>query len=322
MTLTNPQPAPDSSQPDPLVGKLVGGYTLGPLLARGGMGNVHIAAHRHLDRQVAVKTARRDLGGHDFLQARLEAEADFLARVQHVNVALLYDLVYGDDGTLFVVLELLEGRDLANIIDHRGSLELPVAIRLAREIARGAAALHDQGIVNGDLKPANVMVVDGPLVGQPGSGRTWVKLFDLGAARDLGESPRDIILGSPEYMAPEAVLGQPLDARSDVYGLGMLLYEMLSGDVPFYDTDVDANLRMHLWKQPPPVSTHRADIVADGALDRLVRDCMARRPDARPASMRVFLDRLDEAVSSDADVRLTGPLLADPPQQTQALQLG
>jgi tRNA A-37 threonylcarbamoyl transferase component Bud32 len=215
-------------------GDEVGSYLVLAHLFTGGMGEVYAAVHQQLDRHVALKVPRLDTSAADFNRRRLLAEARFLARVAHANVVAVYDFAAADDRLEYLVMELLDGRSLDEILVKTPQLTLPYAIRIVKEMARGLAAFHRAGIYQVDLKPENVMIVTGPLVNKHLEGENWVKLIDLGTARLTYEHTDDrelSLIGTPAYMAPETILGQAVDARADLYGLGIVFYEILGAAV-------------------------------------------------------------------------------------------
>lgn len=298
------------------VGRRIGPYRLLSKLAAGGMGEVYVGYHEHLRRHVAIKVARGEGASFEFLQSQLTEEARSLGVVSHANVVTVFDFGYTDDGVAYLVMELLEGKGLHHIIDDSGSLPVPVAAQVARQVAEGLTAFHAESIVCADVKPDNVMVVAGPLVGRPLVEHPWIKLLDLGTARAVRQEGRmaaDLdkpILGTSWYMSPEAVLGLGLDERADVYSLGVLLHEMIVGQVPFLDDSDDAILNMHLWRQPQSLAAVLPGMAVGCQLDRLCRSCLSKSPAERPCSMEEFIDLLDDAVAEWA--------LAHAPEQIEA----
>ncbi len=284
---------------DTLPGTRVGHYLFTSRLYEGGMGYIYSGVHVYLNRHVAIKVPRTDGANSTFLTKRLVSEARYLAEVDHVNVVTVHDLGLSEQGLAFLVMDLLDGVSLEKIIDNQGPLRVPVALHVVREAARGLAAFHEKEIVCADVKPDNVMVVSGPLVGRGLAHQSWIKLIDLGAARPM--DPKAALrstqpnMGTSWYMSPEAVLGQSLDGRADIYSLGVLLYEALVGRVPFLDHDDDEILRMHLWEPAPRLSTVCPDVREGSDLEALVAACLAKAPGSRPSSIYELLDELDDA---------------------------
>ncbi len=301
----------------------MGCYYLLSRLATGGMGEIHVGFHEHLKRHVAIKTARNNTRDFDFLQERLLQEAQALGSVNHPNVVTVFDYGFTENGVAFLVMELLEGLSLDKIVDKGGPLSLPVAAQIVRQVAEGLAALHGENIICADVKPDNVVVIGGPLVGLPLVERPWIKLIDLGAACS-GRAPdlacsaaRDgPLLGTSWYMSPEAVLGLPLGAYSDVYSLTVMLYELIVGRVPFLHGDDATILNMHLWREPRPISEATSRVASGSKLERLIQTCFSKGPLDRPGSMQEFICLLDEAVDDEV---FDGPDSDSGPGQGQGI---
>lgn len=291
--------------PAELVGTRFGRCRLTRHLSRGGMGDVFAAEHVHLGRQIAVKIPRLDNPNPWFYQQRLLLEARYLARVSHMNVVGVHDLAFTEEGLAYLVMEYLEGKALDEVLGHQPTLALGAAVRLVRETARAIGACHRKGILVGDIKPENIMVVGGPLVGLPPAGTVWVKLIDLGGAHFFDPSsdgevaPPAVRMGTPAYCPPELLLGRPLGPASDVYALGVLTYELIAGRAPFSDPDDDVVLRSHVEASPPPLSTACLSVRTAGGLDRFLEACLAKEPKERPDGPFTFLDGLDRALEQD-----------------------
>jgi len=291
--------------PEELLGTRLGRCRLTRHLSRGGMGDIFAAEHVHLGRQIAVKIPRLDNPNPWFYQQRLLLEARFLARLSHMNIVGVHDLAFTKDGLAYLVMEYLDGKALDEVLVSRPVLEPGQALRLVREAARAIGACHRAGILVGDIKPENIMVVGGPLVGLPPVGTVWVKLIDLGGAHSFDSSsgqevaPPAVRMGTPAYCSPELLLGRPLGPPSDVYALGVLTYELLSGQAPFCDPDDEVVLRNHVEVSPAPLSSVCPAVRAGGALERFVGACLAKDPGARPAGAVAFLDWLDRALGEE-----------------------
>ncbi|MCM2256720.1 MAG: protein kinase [Vicinamibacteria bacterium] len=243
---------------------LAGRYEVRSLLGQGGMGLVYRAHDRELGVEVAVKVLRPDRAGSAAAASRLRTEIRLARRVRHPNVCAMHE--YGAEGSArFLVMEFVPGLDLRSVLRKRGRLPRREAWSIAIQLADGLAAIHAAGVVHRDLKASNV------LVGDDGTAR----LLDFGIARDLenlaGVTATGQVFGTPEYMSPEQARGEHVDARSDLYSLGVLLFELFSGALPFRGQSPVATILQHL-QQPPPLNDERA-----------------RR---LPASLRPVLERL------------------------------
>ncbi|MGQ0722624.1 MAG: serine/threonine-protein kinase [Candidatus Eiseniibacteriota bacterium] len=261
-------------------------YDLEEQLARGGMGTVWRAVDRVLDRPVALKELPLALTADEDAVRRFRAEARSLARLVHPNVVQVYDLVERGD-RIWMVMELIEGGDLSARIRSEGRLEGADASRIAAPVAEALHFAHEQGIVHRDVKPANVLLTD---AGVP-------KLADFGVARlaSSGATMTGAVIGSPRYMSPEQAAGGAADERSDVYSLGVTLWEMLTGTPPF-EGEAVAVLARHVNETPQRPSERGAEVPAE--MEDLVMEMLAKDPDDRPQDMGEVAERLRSAASS------------------------
>ncbi len=264
-------------------GTRLGPYEIVSLLGRGGMGEVYRARDTRLDRLVALKTVRAEFATAVESRLRFEREARSIARLSHPHICALFDVGHADD-VEYLVMELLEGETLADLL-RAGPLPAARVLQAGQEIATALFAAHQQGIVHRDLKPANVMMT-----------RSGVKLVDFGLAHaaappvaETGEvetvtsagrlTVQGAFVGTPAYMAPEVLRGQPADARSDVFALGTVLYEMTAGQRPFKgETTMDLAAAI-TNQEPAPVLEGRSDLSV--AFGRLVHECLAKDPERR-----------------------------------------
>jgi eukaryotic-like serine/threonine-protein kinase len=247
------------------------------------MASVWIGEDSLLARRVAVKTLHPELAVDESLRARFRNEAVAVASLAHPDIVATYD-TGEDDGVAYLVMELVDGPNLRGLLDQHGPLPVDRAVRIARGVAAALDHAHRNGIVHRDIKPANVLV--------PDSGPVKVTDFGIAKAEGSGDLTRSgTVVGTARYLAPEQVEAKPVDARTDVYAVGLLLYEMLAGRSPFQgDTDMAAALA-RLTTPPPPLRQLRSDVPP--AVEALTMRCLAvaphdRYPDAR--SLYVALD--------------------------------
>jgi serine/threonine-protein kinase len=287
---------------------LGGRYQLVEPLARGGMASVWIAEDPVLSRKVAVKILRDDLAADPDTRARFRYEAIAAARLNHPNVVATYDT--GDDeGTAYIVMELVDGPTVRELLRADGPLPVREALRIGIQVADALEAAHRAGLVHRDVKPPNVLV---PRAGP-------VKVTDFGIAKAVGEhdlTRTGTVMGTARYLAPEQVNGKPADARTDVYALGLLLYEMLVGKPPFGgDTDV-ATAMARLTTSAPPIRAQRPDVPIE--LDDLVHQCLARDPARRFASAADVRAALAAIRPGTAGARVSRPQPAPTPAPAAA----
>jgi eukaryotic-like serine/threonine-protein kinase len=286
---TPPVPPRDGESEELAPGARAGAWELLSLLARGGHGTVYVAGHRESGRRAAVKVLSRGFAASPEMAGRFVREARILARVRHPAIVDILELGILPDGRPFVAMELLEGRSLLALVAGRGRLPLAEALEILGPVCAALEAAHREGIVHRDVKASNVFVEDGD--------PPRVKLLDFGVARATG--PEDPVLtavgqrlGSAHAMAPELIRGAAIDARADVYALGVLLYQLLTGELPFWSEDAFELERLHL-AAPPPRPGRLAPVPA--AVDAVVERALAKRPDDRFSSAAAFLEALRAA---------------------------
>ncbi len=290
-------PSPEAEDVDPLVGQtLAERYRVERLLGTGGMGAVYRAEHVHMRKAVALKVLHREMTAVPEIVARFEREAVAAARIEHPNVAAATDFGRLEDGAFYLVLEYVEGKSLSRTLRDEGVFTPLRAVHVARQIAEALAVAHAVGVVHRDLKPDNVM-----LVGREHD-PDFVKVLDFGIAKlNSDESSEDqpvltqagAVFGTPEYMSPEQAKGEPVDTRSDLYTLGMILYEMLSGTTAFVAEELIVILTRHLTEPPPPLPSRVPE-----PLRALVENLLEKDPEKRIQSAAELADTLGELEAS------------------------
>jgi len=278
--------------PDPLIGyKVDGKYELTARLGKGGMSLVYRARRVHIGDDVAVKILLGKFVKDDTALARFRREARAASMIHHPNVITIHD--FGERGEekapAFLVMELVKGTPLRDLLNSKDHFSIERSVRLMRGICAGAGAAHKQGIVHRDLKPENI------LVGAPDDDYEFesVKLVDFGLAKlenDAGAASRVTVVGTPYYMSPEQCMGEPLDARSDVYSLGAMFYEMLSGKRPFAAQTVSGVINKHLYEEAPPLepSLGVPRRVSAAIMQALSKDPDRRQPTARDLARQLL----------------------------------
>ena len=268
------------------LGRVLGSYRLICHLGEGGMGSVYIAAHTRLNRFVAIKVLRSELGHRKEHILRFFDEARLVNKLKHPNIVESLDLVEDVVDGAYCVMELLHGPDLAHRLTQ-GPLPIDSVLHVGAEIADALSAVHALGVVHRDLKPENLILIRR-------AGRDdFLKLIDFGVAQISNEGATGIPFGTAAYMAPEQAAGERVDGRADVYALGVLLYEMATGRHPFPSSTDNEYLLRHADDEPEPPSTLRA---MPKALESAILRCLAKTPDDRfpsAAAVAVVLRAID-----------------------------
>lgn len=293
------------------------------MIGVGGMATVFKALHIHFKELRALKVIRAELGEDRSFVKRFIQEAIVTRRLSHPNVVRVDDIETAQDGLPFMAMELVEGMSLQDAL-RRELFTFARAFSITKQIADGLDAAHELGLVHRDIKPSNIML-------QSRANKEHVKVLDFGIAR-VKESRIDhnrtrqialtevgTVLGTPAYMSPEqanGLAGDEIDHRSDIYSLGVIVYRMLSGQLPFSGTSDLEIMLAHIKTAPAPLKTLRPDL--PHTISDAVMACLCKDRESRPASCRQFVAALEIAMDRRA-VRSTTSLLRIRPEQTQAL---
>jgi serine/threonine-protein kinase len=287
---------------DPLLGTVVDSrYEVLSVLGAGGMGIVYTARHRALGKRFALKALRKDLASDREIAARFMQEARTAASVSHPGLVEITDFGALPSGQPFFVMELLEGQSLAALIRRGGPVPAARAVHIIRQIAEALGAAHEQSIVHRDLKPDNIHVSTDEL------GRDRVKIVDFGLAKVIGASRltrAGIVFGTPHYMSPEQAMGEPTDHRADIYALGVVMYEMFTGRVPFEADSYMGVLTKHMYMAPTPI-TQITGTEKLAALEDVTLRCLEKKPDHRYATLRELVEDLDRVFAVTGRARPT-----------------
>jgi serine/threonine-protein kinase len=285
-----PAPAQPDASVDPFIGRVVSErYRILRKLGEGGMGIVYLAEHIVIEKKVALKVLSDDLAKKGDLVTRFMQEAKAASRIGHENIVDITDFGQTDSGSVFIAMEYLEGADLATVIREQGPLPFARAQSIMNQICRGLGAAHSKGIIHRDMKPENIFLIER-------EGRAdFVKILDFGIAKmsSMDEANERLtrtgmIFGTPEYMSPEQARGERPDHRVDIYAAGCILYEMLTGDVPFHAETFMGVLTKHMFESPeaPSLRAPAANITAE--VEAVVMNALAKNRDERYRSMRQF----------------------------------
>jgi eukaryotic-like serine/threonine-protein kinase len=302
--------ATPTDEDDPLIGRLIDGrYRVLERLGKGAMGVVYKVEHQRMGKIAAMKVIHRELATNKDMVKRFRREAEAVSRLTHPNTVQTFDFGTAD-GALYLVMEWVRGEDLGTIVKRDGAISFRRACPIFVQICRALAEAHEQGIVHRDLKPENILVT------RTKDGHDQVKVLDFGLAKlsereDAAEvTGRGEVLGTPYYMSPEQIRGEPLDHRSDLYALGCLMYRVLTSEPAFTAETAVGVLTRHLTDKVVPPSRRRDDLGIDPRVDEIVIKAMAKSREDRYASVDELGDALERAstVLRDSPTRSMAPL--------------
>jgi DNA-binding SARP family transcriptional activator/tRNA A-37 threonylcarbamoyl transferase component Bud32 len=270
---------------EPRIGTELAGYRIEALLGRGGMAAVYLATHLHLKRKVALKLLAPDFSEDDLFRARFLRESELAASIDHPNVIPIYDAGEAG-GLLYLAMRHVEGTDLARVLEQEGRIPAGRALALLRGVAEALDAAHARGLVHRDVKPANVLIALDPAADPP----EHVYLADFGLTKpseDRGLTQTGHFVGTADYVAPEQIAGRPPEAAADVYALGCVLFECLTGEPPFRRGSLMATLYSHVNDPPPSASERNAELPEE--IDAVIARALAKGPRERYASCRELI---------------------------------
>ncbi|MBI4751110.1 MAG: protein kinase [Acidobacteria bacterium] len=306
-TLAAPAPAPvslnkqeaatlvDSPQAaDPMIGKVLAGrYRILSLIGKGGMGAVYRGEHLKLGRPSAIKVILPASAQDETTLTRFQREAETSSKINHPNAVSIFDYGETEDGMVFLAMELIEGQQLKSILKREAPFSLERTLHIARQVGQALGAAHALNVVHRDLKPENIML---------GPGDT-VKVVDFGIAKSLLVDPKHqsvtrtgFIVGTPQYMSPEQVMGESLDPRSDVYSLGLVIYEMLTGALPFEGESAQAQMVNRLANPPQPMSRVRPGLNIPAAVEAAVMRALHYEREYRYPRVTDFIATLEHSI--------------------------
>ncbi len=288
-----------AGRPSDLLGKQIAGYRVEEEIGRGGMAVVYRARDLRLDRTVALKLLAPELARNDTFRKRFTHESRVAAAIDHPHIVPVFE-ADETDGILYIAMRYVEGSDLRHLLDRKGPLPLPAALRIAAQVASALDAAHEHGLVHRDVKPGNILVARGTDTDHP----EHVYLTDFGLTKKslslTGFTTVGQFVGTLDYVSPEQISGRPVDGRCDVYGFACVVHEILAGHPPFQRDDDMALLWAHQYDQPPPLTEQRPELPA--AVDPVFAKALAKSPDDRYDSCLDFVAALRAASTGPVHV--------------------
>ncbi|HVZ77603.1 MAG TPA: serine/threonine-protein kinase [Gemmatimonadaceae bacterium] len=291
-----------------LVGQVLDGrYRIDRKVGEGGMSFVYLASDISTQQRYAIKVLSAALSQDANAMARLRREASLGMRLEHPNVCHIIRLGETEDGLVYVVMPFVEGEILSDRNNRLGRIPLDQTVRFVRDMAAGLSLAHDLKIVHRDLKPENIMICKRP------DGSEYAVVMDFGLAKERRADAElqkltatGIILGTPEFMSPEQLRGKPLDARTDIYSLALLTFEMLTGKLPFQGRTQQETMIARLRSEPTPLRKIRPELEFPEAVEKVLLKAMQRNPDDRYQTAAEFADALAAAIEDSGGPGLMG----------------
>jgi serine/threonine-protein kinase len=312
-----------------LIGSIVAErYHILKKLGEGGMGTVYLAEHVKMGRKAALKVMNPGMNSDPDAIARFNREAANASRLNHPNVCGIYDFGETPEGLIYLAMEFVEGESLTSLIEKNGFLPAPRAASIIHQAADALAVAHDYGIVHRDLKPDNIMIAKGR------DGSDMVKVVDFGIAKASSSDAQKVtktglVVGTPEYMSPEQLAGDKLDGRSDIYSLGLVAFNCLTGQLPFQSNSAQEAMIMRLTDQPKTLAEMKPDIDWPPELQAVMDKVLARDADERYQKSAEFgrdiakaVENMPAAVAAAAGTMVMGAAAADVPKTRMASKGG
>lgn len=294
--------APSAPPPDPLIGRTLDGrYRIEAVLGEGGMGLVYRARHAVLNKPLAIKVLRPEVSRDTEVMTRFQQEAQSASGIGNQHIIDISDFGRLPDGSTYFVMEFLDGKSLTSVIEEQRPISPARVVHIAKQLCEALGAAHDQSIVHRDLKPDNIYLI------KRGQDRDFVKVLDFGIAKVGGASSKltkaGQVFGTPHYMSPEQCAGTNVDQRTDIYAIGVILYEMASGRVPFDADNLMGILTKHMYEAPIPPRELSSPVDVPPELEAVIMKCLAKSADVRYQSMsdmRTDIERIEAGITPQA----------------------